>query len=502
MNREKLDHIEEDLKFLDELDIEKMKYDLIREMGPLSDDASLLLDAAESQIEIVPPEINVRISKDGLKAYLIVRKLGNPIAIREEDIEKALEAKGIKKDISENAIEEILVEKLVGQEVLIAEGKPPQMGRAGEIKVNVLTSDNKPENCVDSRGRVDFKRLNQSGIVESGNVIAEKIPAIPGKDGYNVKGEILKSEVPKEAEFVLTPDVGINPKNSRQLVALKSGILKKDFSIEEKVFINGDIDYSTGNIEYDKSVIIKGDVKTGFEVFCGEDLEVRGCVEDARVVANGNIVVKQGFLGDHKGHIRGHDITIGHIKQQEVFASNDLTVGGEAIHCDLHAAGFIKMIGVRGIAIGGQLIAGKGIELVTAGNIRNTKTFLRVGCDANILEIESLIEDLKEKTKKAEKMKRIFEAAITEKGLSPSLNKMMQRLEYSLSNIAKEIENLVNQRLSRIESLVKNENPYIKVSHAVYPNTTIQIGVLKKLITMEMHNKSFRIHNDQIFIGA
>lgn len=414
---------------------------------------------------------------------------------------KCLKENGVVKGIIEKKIDEIFIGKLLGQEVLVARGVQPENGQDASIKLIFKAQIAKPEDCIDSRGRVDFKQMRQANIVEAGEVIAEIIPSTPGKEGYNVTGNVLLPKPGKEEEFTSTQDIGVSPENNSHIIALKTGILKKDFTIDEVNFINGNVDYSTGNIDYPKSIIIKGDVKSGFSVRCDENIEVRGCVEDAEVIAEGDIVVKQGVIGTGKGLIKGRNITIGHIKQQNVIAAGDIFVGGEVMHGELKAGGYIKMIGVRGILIGGSVSAVKGIEVINAGNNSHVKTFLQVGYDEKIGKMEEQLQSLHNYRDKVNTALRIMKVADKVNQLSQEKKQVLGQLLETRKSLTGKIENLNTIMLGAIDKLITEEKPYIKLLRSVFPNTTIQIGHKKLHVSSELRNKTFRLHKDNI-IGA
>ena len=244
MAEEVRQELKDHLDFVEKLDLDKLKYEISSELGSLSVEVGDLIDEAEKKEVRIPPRIKVRFTGNKMAAYLKIVTPGKPIPVTEDDLRKSLEDNGIKKGIIENKIEEILVEKIIDQEVLIAKGQPAENGKDGLMRPLQVLRREKPEDCVDARGKVDFKRMRLGNIVEAGEVVAEKIPATPGKDGYDVTGNVLLAKPGEEIDFSLTPDVGISPTNERELVALKNGVLKKDFTIEEINFIKGDVDFS------------------------------------------------------------------------------------------------------------------------------------------------------------------------------------------------------------------------------------------------------------------
>ena len=54
---------------------------------------------------------------------------------------------------------------------------------------------------------------------------------------------------------------------------------------------------ASGNIQFDGSVVIQGDVAKGMSVKATGDIEVAGIVEMASLEAGGNITVKSGVIG-------------------------------------------------------------------------------------------------------------------------------------------------------------------------------------------------------------
>ncbi|HLA41332.1 MAG TPA: FapA family protein [Candidatus Glassbacteria bacterium] len=490
------------LDFIDKLDLDRLKYEISKELGEMPDDVSRAVDAVETHRVIVPPKIDVRVSADKMKAFLNVAQPGEPSPVTEDNLKDSLARHGIVKGIIHKNFDRILDEMLIGQEMLVAEGEPPKDGKDGLLRNLVDSKSTNPEDCIDPLGRVDFKKMRQGNIIEKGEVALEIIPPTSGVAGYNIKGEILPPKPGKEADAPISPDLAVNPDNPLQYIALKNGVLKRDFTIDEVNFINGHIDFSTGNIEYERSVVVKGDVKTGFYVHCGGDVEVRGCVEDAEVIAGGDVVVKQGFLGSDKGLIKGRNVTLGHVKQQKVYASADINLGGEAFHSYLQAQGYIKALGVRGIVIGGTLIAGKGIEISNAGNARQIRTVLAVALTEATLKDEDYLAGLKVKLEKTRKAVNMLEAVEKQHGLS------IEKMEtfVSLLGTKKYIEAEIDKTDKRIESdisrMISEEKPYIRVSRTMYPNTTVQIGRMKRVMTAELRNKRFCFLNNSIFIGT
>ena len=73
--------------------------------------------------------------------------------------------------------------------------------------------------------------------------------------------------------------------------------------------VNGDVDYSTGNIQFNGNVVINGTVPDGFEVKAEGDIVVMKIAESARLEAGRDIIIKGGVQGKGKGLVSaGRDI--------------------------------------------------------------------------------------------------------------------------------------------------------------------------------------------------
>ena len=484
--------LEKYLEFIRKLDLDQLKYELSSELGPLSGEVLGELDK-----EIIPPRIKVRISEDGMEAYINVVYPGKPSSLSLNLLREQLKANGVIKGYLEENLERIIDGKVYDQEVLAARGKLPESGKDGYITVLVNRGED-PEDYIDARGRVDFKRMRLKNVVQRGEVIAERTPAVAGINGYLVNGKELHSKAVNEAEFRLNPDVGLAPDNQLKLLALKDGVFFPDFTIRDINIIEGNISYATGNVRYEKSLIIRGDVKSGFSVECGENVDIYRCVEDATVTAGGDVIVKEGFLGTGKGVIKGKNVTVGHIKQQKAEAVEDIVVGGEVMYGELLAGGIIKVMGIKGIVIGGSLIAGKGIEVANAGNTQNVKTLLCAGYNNKIIVQDRKLEELDNYVHKVFNSVQIFRAAGSMEKLSLKTRGILQRLMKTKEALNEEITLLKTQREDEITAIVEREKPTIKVTGTVFPGVTIQIGNLKIYVTKEIRNKIFICHKGRI----
>ena len=117
--------------------------------------------------------------------------------------------------------------------------------------------------------------------------------------------------------------------------------------------IRGDVDFSSGNINFIGDVTISGGVTSGFEVKAGGDIEVDGVVESARVESGGNITLHKGIAGAEKGMIQADGaITARFIENARVMAGGDVTVSDAIIQSIVWSGASVRCEGKRGTIVG------------------------------------------------------------------------------------------------------------------------------------------------------
>ena len=79
--------------------------------------------------------------------------------------------------------------------------------------------------------------------------------------------------------------------------------------VEGKVFVSDvyeveNVDLSTGNIDFEGSVQVKGNVSSNFVIRAGGNVIISGVVEGAYIEAGGNIIIARGMNGMTKGILK------------------------------------------------------------------------------------------------------------------------------------------------------------------------------------------------------
>ncbi|HLQ31377.1 MAG TPA: FapA family protein, partial [Chloroflexota bacterium] len=211
----------------------------------------------------------VKITRDGMAAWAVPGQGGQPTAA---ELEAALEGAGVKAGIDAPAITHAAQSPLL-EPVLLARGSEATPSRDAAVEY-LFSEDDELETLrprVREDGTVDYRDLKPMYTVQPGTVVGRYLPAINGEPGRDVFGQELKPVVPGRetpAERFAGRDVQV-AENGIDLVATKAGRPVRDgarIDIVEVYAIVGDIDFSTGNVDFKGEVYVSGDVQPGFSV--------------------------------------------------------------------------------------------------------------------------------------------------------------------------------------------------------------------------------------------
>ena len=121
--------------------------------------------------------------------------------------------------------------------------------------------------------------------------------------------------------------------------------------------VRGNVDNSTGNINFVGKVVVKGNVLTGFEIKAEGDIEVEGVVEGAKLEAGGNILLKRGAQGSGRGVLICQGSLVSRfIENCTVEAGGDI-IADAIMHCSISSKSSIELKGRKGLLVGGNTAA-------------------------------------------------------------------------------------------------------------------------------------------------
>lgn len=373
----------------------------------------------------------------------------------------------------------------------IAQGKPAIHGEDGYIE-DFFERDTKQKFVEDEHGRVDYFNLNLVQNVEKGGVICQAIPPKEGTPGRTV----LNQEIPcREGKAAVLPK-GRNTEASEdgtKLLAVKAGRVEfsgKGFVVKSVLEINGNVDFSSGNINFVGDVHIHGDVSGGFSVRAIGDITIDGVVEAAEIEAGGDLLVTKGILGDSRAVIRAHhDIYAQYMENCTIHCSGNLKtdyiVNGN-VYCD----GEVQVRSGRGAIIGGRIRAARGINAKIVGSRSESITTLYLGGQpcANY-EREFLIKSIRDLETEMEKLERQPE--------SPSKTQRMGKIRLELS-IGRMKLGQFDKELAKIKEKLEEQGGCRLKCDIAYPGMVLNINEESLHLTKETSSVVARIVDGEI----
>lgn len=399
--------------------------------------------------------VSVEIVEQEMKAYITVTQPGpgGPDMTKEEII-ALTKSNGVIFGIKEDDIENFIDYPQYNTQVLIAEGKKPVDGQDAHIVYNFATDHSHIE-LKEKNGRVDFKEQNLIENVEAGQLLAKKVALQQGEPGSTVTGRSLSASPGKDIELELGKNIKLSD-DGLTVIALINGqviLTGGKINVEPVYTVDGDVNMHTGNILFLGTVVVKGNVDSGFTVKAAGNIEVMGSVGKSILDAEGDIIVHQGIMGKNEGSVRaGINVVAKFIEHARVTAEENVVVSDGIIHSMVDANMRILCQGKRASIVGGKLRAGEEIHAKVLGSVAGTETILEVGFDPKS----------KERLMELHKAKEEIEKELQEVELNINTITNLQKVQRKISEEkAKNLEDLNNKRaemLSELEEISKETN--------------------------------------------
>jgi hypothetical protein len=293
----------------------------------------------------------------------------------------------------------------------------------------------------------------------------------------------------------------IPPNDPTILVAMTDGIVRLDggtVNISEGYTTPGNVDYSTGNVNYEGSVGVNGDIKSGFEVYCGGDLQVNGTIEDCKVTVKGHVLCRYGFVGNGKGLIdAGGDVNLVYIKNQTVIAGGTVNIAKESINSNITARNSIKIHGHNLSVAGGTLAAHESIIVKTIGNISGIKTMIQIVPEPELVAQMTTFKTMAEQHE--HNIKKLTTTLDTLPPLKRLDKEFVRKLKNAVIMIKQEILGLEGKMRALGIAMNNFENSFIRVDRCVYPGTIFSIGQRNMVVTEMMNGgKTLKLIGQEI----
>ena len=469
--------------------------------------------ASQNEEEEEQPKINVRVSDDKLTAYLNVELSKPSQTVTYDQVMACLKEQGIVYGICNDSIRDFCENKKYFLEIPCAHGIDPIDETDGQLEYLFDRNQSRlPAERED--GTVDFRDLGLVQNVSKDDVLCRILPPAPGKDGTDVFNQPVAYKKGKLPKFPSGKNTVVSEDGLTLSAAIDGCIEYKKtiLNINEVFIVRGNVDSSSGNIDFLGSVVIKGDVLEGFSVKAGGDISVRGTVEGATLDAGGNIVISEGMNGMGRGKVQAKgNITARYFENATIQCDGDVCAD-VVMNCNITSGHSVRLRGRHALLVGGTCRAARQIYAKTIGSSSNVRT--EVGICSEILthllakdsEETGISEKLEKEREKEETLRKqidLLSKVISTTGRHLGKAKLMLRqLLENEKNSAAQIQEL--EKKAALEEKMKSESPAdynIIGLKVIYAGTRLLIGNFTMDLTNDYSNTKFYAGKDQIVQG-
>lgn len=421
-------------------------------------------------------QFTVELAPDDMSALVhMVPAMGGK-AVPPDEIVSMLKKNGVVFGISEPAVQ-LACEATEPGQFVVANGIEPLQGEDTRFEPLVeIARDRAPR--VNEQGLIDFRDQGEIPMVEAGVPLMRRIPATPGAGGRNVRGKDLPAVSGHDVPFgnktvgalVSLDDPNLLCSTMRgQPVDMGNGV-----SVEPVLTVKN-VNLATGNITFDGSVTISGDVLAGMKVNVTGDIMVGGIVEGGELEAGGNIQVSGGIIAHAKVRAAGA-VSARFVENSKVYSGTVISISDMAMQSELEALNQIE-IGLkspqRGRMLGGSA---KAMMLVSAplfGSAGSGLTSVQVGVNPELGEKYEAVKLRIEKQDAAQASTKKLIAHLTQNG---DKNNMLEHAKTSWKHSVQVLAQLIKEKNDLEKEIARLEEARVLVVQGVEGSLDLAFG--------------------------
>lgn len=337
-------------------------------------------------------------------------------------------------------------QELVG--LTVAAGTPSLLGETPYLHVLGL------EGSRTEAGTQDMRENQNLSLVRRGQLIAE-VRFKEGQPAITVKGQ--RVHVRGKALSQWKAGEGVRLEEEGRFYATQDGILSESegvLQIEAAYIHDGSINLSSGNLSFDGSVVVRGDIEAGATVRVRGQLLVEGMIAHAKVQVKGQLEVKGGIITGPSGRVEVEgDLRCNFIEHSEVQVRGDLHVKRSLLNSHIVAGGAILLKdSKRGTISGGVLSSSRLIRTAVLGSAQGSSTECRIGGDfdtaVRLRHARARIQSL------SALQKKIDEALQTESESKEPVRETIEQHKLRLAKVERILER-AHRRCSTYEQRMK-----------------------------------------------
>ena len=340
----------------------------------------------------------LEISPDSMQAWTTTIPACGGKPLDPDEIYGVLDKAGIIFGIDQAAINTLCTAEKK-ERFLVASGTPVENGRDARFELLIDdTRDRTPQ--VDANGLINFRELGAIPTVSAEQPLLRRIPSTIGTIGRNVRGQIIEPTPGRTEQFAEHLIGAYIDKDDNNLLRAVSGgqpVRSGNGVNVEQVLHIRNVNMATGNISFDGTVNIDGEVLPGMRVQATGDIVVADVVDGAELDAGGDVRVGGGIIA--KAHVRaGGSVSVRFVENSQIHAGTTIAIDDTALQCELQADNQI-IVGIkvpqRGRLAGGSARAMMLIKTPILGLPTGGVTTLLLGVSPSLeTEYQNLLQKI------------------------------------------------------------------------------------------------------------
>jgi uncharacterized protein (DUF342 family) len=421
-----------------------------------------------------------------------------------EDILLSMKEEGIVIGILTEEIEKIVRDKILNTWVVVARGDEPKQGRDGSVRFR-FNKDTKMELKEDASGKVNLRELNIIQNVKKGDILCELIPPVTGKNGITVKGEVVPGREGNPATLPPGQNVSLSGDHTTLLAAIDGMVIWKDESvIVNHEYVVDAVDGNVGNIHFNGSVVVNGEVGDGYEIHAKENITIAMSVGRVILEAGGNIIINGGILGQDFAKITaGGNLKCRFIQDSNVKVDGGIIVEDYIRNSMVSAVGPVAVRNQKGWIDTSAVSSERWIYCPTIGyETSAVETNLSIGHSPVLhKEREGILSDIVERINDFLKLQSSL-AKLRALKQTSELNHQQETLYTKILDTIDKLRTTLGVYEAQISELTeKIEKTYagnIYIEGVINEHTNIHIGMSTRKITSPMNRVHFFLNGGDI----
>lgn len=384
----------------------------------------------------------------------------------------------------------LLNEGFIVEDVVVCRGTPPVHGKNAVIEYLFERPNVKPKLL--PNGKVDYKEFTKFIFVQKDQLIVKRTPADKGKPGRDITGNVINPIEGEDRTVEVVEGVYANLEKTEFRSKYNGHIIVSGDTITvlPLLQIDGDVDMRIGNIRFEGTIHITGNVQSGF-IIEADDIIVDGIVENAELKARNTIVIRRGIKGIiSKGFVKaGGNVSIGYCENARISTGGELSIEKYCYNSTIEANNIIAN-GKDSVINGGEIKAFSTIRVTKIGSKSSGRMEVSLGYSPLL---QAKAEKVKvEITQLSESISRISEALSKLNISDPKIqNNPKVKMLIDSADAFKRRLPLLEKKYNDLNAKSVCDAPRITVEDTIYPGVELKILGVSRTIKAEMTRVEF-----------